>query len=66
MSLLNFSLFYLIYYCFQQPLYKLKVFNLKGSENLIKTPRGFEQLWKGNIIKSNLLLFSATRVFGRA
>ncbi|KAH1083939.1 hypothetical protein J1N35_023700 [Gossypium stocksii] len=28
----------LIYYCFQQPLYKLKVLNLTGSENLIKAP----------------------------
>ncbi|KAE8725114.1 Detected protein of unknown function [Hibiscus syriacus] len=28
----------LIYYYFQQPLYKLKVLNLKGSKNLIKSP----------------------------
>ncbi|XP_052877540.1 disease resistance protein RPV1-like [Gossypium arboreum] len=38
MSTVMFSHFFLIYYGFQQPLFNLKIMNLKGSQKLIKTP----------------------------
>ncbi|XP_040960370.1 disease resistance protein RPP2B-like [Gossypium hirsutum] len=38
MSIIMFSHLFLIYYGLQQPLFNLKIMNLRGSQNLIKTP----------------------------